>query len=611
VEKKGAVPPFPVSPDATPASPSQAYGEAAQSLAPVPEPEHNAPAFGGEFPGSGQHSILTSASMTIGLRASRSRGKFGAGGVDPTAFASAIVQRQRVGTMVPQLAMSRSATGSGDLDPNMFRATTQASRVRQSTLSPSARSSDPAAPAGAAGRFQPLAVPIIARTFSAQEILYLAFRLEPTFSKQNLLDVLERYRLEDFAQGCFRHHRVGSRLQAALSHKFMPIEELTSFSSTPLKKPLLLSVRKELKQHAAYLSELLLEYSRVRPCSSEVSCLRKILHILRENPPELIDDFYFQLIKQTINNNKGDALLKTWELFLVVATIFPCSGDRYMWILAQIARATTDADQRIACVSTFIYIRFQARHYIGRVLDYKALDAHYIEQIPAQLTRGRDVFGCSLYEVMWCQKPTFPKLVVPYVLHYIVEQLKARQCFRSEAIFRVPGNEGLIQAIRSEVNINMAAIARGDVNVIASLLKLWLKDLPNPVVPIELVDEFQQMCEQNKFLSFVERLPQVHQLVLVYLIGFTKELAGNAKYTGMEKADLAMVLGPLIVNPVRSAQNDSAKVQKLTELSVAFFNRLVDVRDTSGIYPLNPAYLVTANAQPPVQGQDEELAEQK
>jgi hypothetical protein len=510
--------------------------------------------------------------------------------------------------MAPQMGQLRPASVSGDIDPKLFHTTTPASRVRQLTLTPTTRPADPAAPPGGSN---PLTAPLIARTFSAQEILHLAFRLDPMFTKQNLLDVLDHYRLEDFAQGCFRRHRLAGRLQTALSHRFVPLEELTSFSSVPLKKPLLVSVRKELKQYSAYLSELLLEYSHIRPCANELSCLRKILHTLREEPPELIDDFYFQLIKQTINNNKGDALLKTWELFLVVATIFPCSEDRYMWILAQIARATTDADQRIACVSTFIYIRFQARHYIGRVLDYKALDPHYLEHIPSHLTRGREVFGSSLYEIMWCQKPTFPRLVIPYILHYMVEQLKARQCFRSEFIFRIPGNEGLVKAIRSEVNVNMAAIARGDVNVIAQLLKLWFNELPNPVVPIELVDEFQQMCEQNKFLAFVEKLPQVHQLVLVYLIGFTKELAGNAQYTGMEKADLAMVFGPLIVNPIKSALNDPVKVQKLTELSVAFFHRLVDVRDTSGIYPLNPAYLVPASQQPQPKGQDEESSPEK
>jgi hypothetical protein len=176
----------------------------------------------------------------------------------------------------------------------------------------------------------------------------------------------------------------------------------------------------------------------------------------------------------------------------------------------------------------------------------------------------------------------------------MIQLLKERNGLRTEGIFRSPGTVGVVNEILYTVNVDMTTIGRGDVNVIATLLKIWLEQLPNPLVPVELVDLFETMCNQNKFLGFVEKLPQVHQLTLVYLIGLLQEVCHNTEYTGMEKADLAIIFGPLIVNPVRAARADQQKVQTLTELSVAFCSRLIEARDPSIIYPLNSAYLPKA-----------------
>jgi hypothetical protein len=105
------------------------------------------------------------------------------------------------------------------------------------------------------------------------------------------------------------------------------------------------------------------------------------------------------------------------------------------------------------------------------------------------------------------------------------------------------------------------------------------------------------MARQSKFLGFVERLPQVHQLTLTYLIGFLQEIVQNAAYTCMERADIGAIFGPCIVNPSRIAGTTGAKVQELTTQAVAFCTRLLEPREAAIIYPLNPAYL--PEAEPP------------
>jgi hypothetical protein len=379
-------------------------------------------------------------------------------------------------------------------------------------------------------------------------------KLKPSHTKSEFQTAISAYQLESFARACFRKHRKGSRFQ----HRFLPIESLISFQTRPLKKPLLQAIPAALKKVGACLFHLLLEYTNVKPCLNESACLRKILHVLRENRIEITDELYFQLIKQTINNSNSPSLHKTWQLFLIVATIFPSTRDRYPWILSHIARSTTDQDSRIASIATLTFMRYQTRHYLKTPLSYQS-NLEYLNVIPTEVDKGTAVFGCLLYECMWNQRKAYPRLPIPFILYELISKLKERGAFHTYSIFQLPGNEGIIQSIRVDVNRRIEILAIGDVNVLANLLKMWLKELPNPIVPIELIDSFTTMAEQGKYLGFVEMIPQVHQLSLLYIVGFVRELVQHVAETGMEKTELAMIFGPLIVNP---AMRPEAELRK-------------------------------------------------
>jgi hypothetical protein len=345
-------------------------------------------------------------------------------------------------------------------------------------------------------------------------------------------------------------------------------------------------VPRALKSVAAQLFKALLEYTGVLSCGSQVARLHQIVNAIREHSRYLVDEFYFQLIKQTTNNRNSGFLLKTWEVFLIVASIFPPSGDYYPWIRAHIARATTDADVRVADLAAFVLIRFETRHHIGRILDYR--DRHYIERIPGHPKKGRASFGVILYEMMFCQRAAFPRLPIPFALHYIISLLKQRNATRTPGIFQNQANEALVAELLADANDDIEVISRGDVNVIATILKRWVADLVDPIVPSEMADVFVQMCDQGRLLGFVEHLPQVHRMTLTYLVGFLQEVVANAQVNGMDIHDLAVVFGPLVVRPAKSP----SLAQRLTQASIVFFERLLGARDSSLVYPLNPAYLL-------------------
>jgi hypothetical protein len=109
-----------------------------------------------------------------------------------------------------------------------------------------------------------------------------------------------------------------------------------------------------------------------------------------------------------------------------------------------------------------------------------------------------------------------------------------------------------------------------------------------------MLSEFMNMCQQNKFLGFVAKMPQVHQLTLLYLIGFLQELMKHSDKTRMDKTDFAKIFGPLIVNPSRS-KCEPAKADKLCQFGIVFFLKMLEIVKTSIIYPLNPGSLITAS----------------
>jgi hypothetical protein len=413
--------------------------------------------------------------------------------------------------------------------------------------------------------------PVVMAPISVQMVLHLAFQLPVSFTRVELFQALKQWEISGYATAAFRKHRQG----VIPRRKTVPLETLTAFATTPLKKPLLQSVPTELKSRGAQLFDLLLQATTVKSSSNPIAARFQIFRILQDFPA-LVDEFYFQLVKQTTNCPNPTFAFRAWDVFLLVASVFPASQEHYMWILAHIARATADADHRISAFAAFIFIRFQARYYVQRVLEWTP-DRAFLDSVLDQ--KSRTAFGVSIYEMIWCQRGRYPRLPIPFTLYQLIRLLVERgaspDLFKASAVPRID--------IAEEANQDIGALARADVAGLAGLLVYWLQELPNPVLPFELGNAFLQMWQEDKFVVFAESLPQAHRLVLFYIIGFLQDIGATA--------DLADVFGPAIVNPQRVAREDEARSTRLTSLGILFAGKLIDAADTAVIYPLNAAYL--------------------
>ncbi|XP_045491359.1 rho GTPase-activating protein 23 isoform X4 [Colias croceus] len=132
---------------------------------------------------------------------------------------------------------------------------------------------------------------------------------------------------------------------------------------------------------------------------------------------------------------------------------------------------------------------------------------------------------------------------------------------RTVGVYRVPGNAAGVAALA-------AALDRGepppegdprwaDVHVASSLLKAYLRRLPDPLLTAELYPAFieaDRSAERAQALRrLVRALPGAHYATLHYLVRHLRRVAAHAPANKMEPRNLAIVFGPTLV---RAASDD-------------------------------------------------------
>ena len=108
---------------------------------------------------------------------------------------------------------------------------------------------------------------------------------------------------------------------------------------------------------------------------------------------------------------------------------------------------------------------------------------------------GRPVFGAPLAEAVQYYPPRGVDICLPAVVYRCLEYLEAKDAASEEGIFRLSGSNVVIKALRERFNTegDFDFRANGqyyDVHAVASLLKLYLRELPTTVLTRELHLDF-------------------------------------------------------------------------------------------------------------------------
>ncbi|XP_054977766.1 rho GTPase-activating protein 25 [Sorex araneus] len=180
------------------------------------------------------------------------------------------------------------------------------------------------------------------------------------------------------------------------------------------------------------------------------------------------------------------------------------------------------------------------------------------------------VFGQRLDETVAYEQKFGPHLV-PILVEKCAEFI-LEHGLHEEGIFRLPGQDNLVKQLRDAFDAGeRPSFDRDtDVHTVASLFKLYLRDLPEPVVPWSQYEGFllcgqlmnaDEAKAQQELMKQLSILPRDNYNLLSYICRFLHEIQLNCGVNKMSVDNLATVIG---VNLIRSKVEDPAVIMRGT-----------------------------------------------
>lgn len=142
------------------------------------------------------------------------------------------------------------------------------------------------------------------------------------------------------------------------------------------------------------------------------------------------------------------------------------------------------------------------------------------------------MFGNTLVEVMELQREIFPERKIPWIQHTLSEQILLMQGKQTEGLFRVPADVDEVMCLKAYVDKwefpdNKGTMGKflschvdtfttclfTDAHAPASLLKLWYRELYDPLIPDEFYEECVQTDDPKEVMAIIDRIPPINRLV--------------------------------------------------------------------------------------------------
>ncbi|RWS25496.1 uncharacterized protein B4U80_07178 [Leptotrombidium deliense] len=170
----------------------------------------------------------------------------------------------------------------------------------------------------------------------------------------------------------------------------------------------------------------------------------------------------------------------------------------------------------------------------------------------------QNIFGCDLSEHLLNVDND-----IPFILKCCAEIIEERGIV--DGIYRLSGVTSNIQKLRKSFHdsngpdFSDKSIIQ-DIHCVASLLKMYFRELPNPLLTYELYDDFVKAIEPvtniqcnemrteddklEKLKEVLRRLPAAHYTTLKYLMKHLSKVSSYGSRTGMTPKNVAIVWAP-------------------------------------------------------------------
>ncbi|KAM5241358.1 rho GTPase-activating protein 22 isoform 3-T3 [Hipposideros larvatus] len=209
------------------------------------------------------------------------------------------------------------------------------------------------------------------------------------------------------------------------------------------------------------------------------------------------------------------------------------------------------------------------------------------------------IFGQRLEDTVHHERKYGPRLA-PLLVEQCVDFIRERG-LTEEGLFRMPGQANLVRDLQDSFDCGEKPLfdSTTDVHTVASLLKLYLRELPEPVVPFARYEDFlscAQLLTKDEGEGTLELAKQVSSLPLAnynllrYICKFLDEVQSHSNVNKMSVQNLATVFGPNILRPQIedpvTIMEGTSLVQHLMTVLIRKHSQLFTVRAMEG--PASP-----------------------
>uniref|UniRef100_A0A8C1KK89 Rho GTPase-activating protein 15 n=1 Tax=Cyprinus carpio TaxID=7962 RepID=A0A8C1KK89_CYPCA len=183
------------------------------------------------------------------------------------------------------------------------------------------------------------------------------------------------------------------------------------------------------------------------------------------------------------------------------------------------------------------------------------------------------VFGCHLLTLCERERTTVPKFV-----KLCVEEVEKRG-LEADGIYRVSGNLAIIQKLRflvdQEEELNLGDSQWEDIHVITGALKMFFRELPEPLFPFRFFDLFVEAIKIKEptqkiqaFKKLIHQLPKPNHNTMKLLFQHLRRVLMKSKKNLMSTQGISIVFGPTLMWPEFESGN--------MEVNMVYQNQIVE-----------------------------------
>lgn len=159
----------------------------------------------------------------------------------------------------------------------------------------------------------------------------------------------------------------------------------------------------------------------------------------------------------------------------------------------------------------------------------------------------RPVFGCPLETHLKVTEREIAVVIEECVLFLLESGMDV------EGLFRLAGSVSKVKKLKATFDAGVGGLEDFpfEVHVVTAVLKLYLRELPEPLLGFKLYDEWINATnirdhdqKLNALWVVLQQLPEANKNNLRYLICFLSKLAENSEVNKMKSSNIAIVVGP-------------------------------------------------------------------